>query len=62
MLRISCCVCGSMFVVAELPADQPLCYRCGSVDAAVKTQKRTKRKPPKPPAVVTDTGTGRDVP
>ena len=49
MLRRSCCACGSMFLVAELPAGLPVCHRCATVDAAVKKHTRPKRKPPAKP-------------
>ena len=49
MLRLSCCVCGSMFLVADLPEGRPLCPRCHTVDAAVKKHSKPKRKPPAKP-------------
>ncbi|KKM68219.1 hypothetical protein LCGC14_1463140, partial [marine sediment metagenome] len=42
----SCCVCGSMFLAAELPAGRPLCPACHAVAAALKTHDRPKRKRP----------------
>ena len=46
MLPLSCCVCGSMFLAAELPAGRPLCPACHTVAAALKTHDRPKRKRP----------------
>lgn len=45
MLRLSCCVCGSMFLVAKLPTDPPLCVHCAQAAAGNSNPKPPKRKP-----------------
>lgn len=49
MLRLSCCLCGSMFLVKKLPEGRPLCYQCRTVAAAVHKHTHARRKACPPP-------------
>lgn len=46
MLHLSCCKCGSLFLVSELPAGLPLCPACHTVAPGLKKHNRPKRKRP----------------